>query len=112
MNQLMTIERVDRTDHVKRKTALPIRDNLINVTRWDEVAVAAQHSLRSCQNFELKRLLCEVENGAIILRGQVSSYYLKQLAQEAVRSLAGVHRVANRLEVVYVRRIHGEIEID
>ena len=110
MNQMMTIERVDRTEHVKRKTARPNRDNSIDDTRCDEVAVVAVHRLRSCQNFELKRLLCEVENEAIILRGQVSSYYLKQLAQESVRSLAGFHRLVNRLEVVCIQKINEKTE--
>jgi hypothetical protein len=35
-----------------------------------------------------------------MLRGNVTSYYLKQLAQESVRTLDGVAEVVNLLEVV------------
>ncbi len=37
------------------------------------------------------------------LRVKVSSYNLEQLAQEAVRNISSISRIANRLEVVYVQ---------
>ena len=42
------------------------------------------------------------EKGRVTLRGSVSSYYAKQMAQEAVRKLDGVEEIANELEVGYV----------
>ena len=50
---------------------------------------------------ELKRVRCEFElHGHLLtLRGRVSSYYLKQLAQEVVRMLDGVDQVVNLIEV-------------
>jgi osmotically-inducible protein OsmY len=68
----------------------------------NDIVIGALQRLRSCHNFELKRLHCSAHSGILILRGQVSSYYLKQLAQEVLRSLNGVHRIANHIEVVYV----------
>jgi hypothetical protein len=35
----------------------------------------------------------------VIITGKVSSYYMKQLAQEAVRSSVGDRRLLNRVEV-------------
>jgi len=42
---------------------------------------------------------CECEDGVLVLRGRVSSYYHKQVAQEAVSGLDGVAQVVNEIEV-------------
>ena len=39
------------------------------------------------------------QSGRVTLRGVVGTYYQKQMAQEAVRHLDGVHEIANELEV-------------
>ncbi len=41
----------------------------------------------------------EAQQGHVVLRGVVHSYYQKQLAQEAVWRLEGVHSIENHLEV-------------
>ena len=41
-----------------------------------------------------------LEGGRLTLQGKVPSYYLKQLLQEAVRDIAGVHIVDNDVEVI------------
>ncbi len=111
MNQLMTLERVDKVELVKSIIA-PWRSNKTIVDApCADIAIAALDRFRSCHNFELKRLLCEVRAGILTIRGQVSSYYVKQLAQETLRSLEGVIRIINRLEVVYDQKNHGEVEI-
>jgi osmotically-inducible protein OsmY len=46
-----------------------------------------------------RKLRFEAEQGRVVLRGVVSSYYQKQMAQEAVRRLEGVDHVENHLEV-------------
>lgn len=46
-----------------------------------------------------RKLRFETEEGRVVLRGVVSSYYQKQMAQEAVRRLEGVDSVENHLEV-------------
>ena len=48
---------------------------------------------------QLRRLVVTVNDGEVIITGKVSSYYMKQLAQEAVRSVVGVRRLLNRVEV-------------
>jgi osmotically-inducible protein OsmY len=47
----------------------------------------------------LKRLACECQDGVVQLRGQVPSYFLKQLAQWVAAQVDGVQRVENRVEV-------------
>jgi osmotically-inducible protein OsmY len=48
---------------------------------------------------ELRRLAVEATDEVIILSGRVSSYYLKQMAQECVRTATAGRRVVNRVEV-------------
>lgn len=43
---------------------------------------------------------CMISNQRLYLIGKVPSYYLKQLAQEAVRELKDVDEVVNKIEVV------------
>ncbi|OWK39177.1 BON domain-containing protein [Fimbriiglobus ruber] len=48
---------------------------------------------------ELRRLIVEATDHEVILSGRVSSYYHKQMAQEAVRHVAGRRRIVNRVAV-------------
>ncbi len=56
--------------------------------------------LRQAPYTELRHVTCEFHEGILTLRGSVSSFYMKQLAQTVVRSLDGVERLLNRVEVV------------
>jgi osmotically-inducible protein OsmY len=46
-----------------------------------------------------RALRFETEQGRVVLRGVVRSYFQKQMAQEAVRRIAGVEEIHNELEV-------------
>ena len=48
---------------------------------------------------ELRSITCEYHEGMIILRGRLSSFYLKQLAQEAIRTQPGVTIIVNTTNV-------------
>ena len=48
-----------------------------------------------------KHLRLEPEEGRVVLRGEVGSYYQKQMAQEALRYVPGVEEIENRLEVCW-----------
>ena len=48
---------------------------------------------------ELKRIRVDVDGDTVRLRGRVTSYYLKQVAQEAIRPLAIGLRIDNRVQV-------------
>jgi osmotically-inducible protein OsmY len=42
---------------------------------------------------------CHSENRCLVLEGMVPTFYLKQLAQEAVRNVPGYERIDNRIVV-------------
>jgi osmotically-inducible protein OsmY len=48
-----------------------------------------------------RSLRFETDSGRVILRGVVSTYFQKQMAQEALRNVDGVHEIANELEVCW-----------
>mgnify|MGYP002622960656 CR=1 FL=1 len=51
-----------------------------------------------CRNADIS-VQFDPSRGTLTLRGEVGSYYQKQLAQEAVRHLEQVSHVVNRLDV-------------
>ena len=56
-----------------------------------------------------RKLHFEHQDGRVVLRGIVNSFYQKQLAQEAVRRVDGVDHIENQLEVQWLRDPgHGE----
>jgi hypothetical protein len=65
----------------------------------DAVLDRVQMRFRTSPYVALRRLRCEYRGGVLVLHGRVASYYLKQLAQEVVRRLAGVEEIANHVEV-------------
>ena len=60
---------------------------------------AARRRLRASGYPELANLDCEVIDGLVVLDGVLPSYYLKQLAQEAVLTLDDVECVRNLVTV-------------
>lgn len=44
-------------------------------------------------------LRCSFQDGELVIRGKVPSFYNKQLAQTAVMRLKGVHHILNLIEV-------------
>ena len=59
----------------------------------------ASMAIRSNALRGLAKVTCEMHQGMAILHGKVSSYYLKQLAQEVVRKVEGVDSVVNQVQV-------------
>lgn len=68
---------------------------------------ASSHSLNDLVSAALsdspylakRQLRFETEQGRVVLRGVVNSFYQKQMAQETLRRLAGVNHIENQLEV-------------
>jgi osmotically-inducible protein OsmY len=56
-------------------------------------------ALRKSGRRALAAVQCEVSTSLAVLRGAVSSYYLKQLAQAAALEVDGVRNVENMIEV-------------
>jgi hypothetical protein len=48
----------------------------------------------------LRSVECSFRDGRIVLRGEVPSYYHKQLAQESIRSAPHITQIVNHIEVV------------
>jgi osmotically-inducible protein OsmY len=76
----------------------------------DVVQPACRNDLRSTVESALarspylsgKNLRFEFHEEGVVLRGVVRSYYQKQLAQESLKSIAGLPRIQNEIEVVNV----------
>ena len=49
-----------------------------------------------------KRLRFEADGSHVVLRGTVRSFFQKQMAQEAIRKVAGVETIENHLDVADV----------
>jgi len=64
-----------------------------------ELAETAQDHLRRSPYSAIRRVSCEHRHGTLVLRGRLTSYYLKQVAQETVVGLDGVVQVINEVEV-------------
>jgi osmotically-inducible protein OsmY len=46
-----------------------------------------------------RALHCETHRGRVRLRGEVRTYFQKQMAQESIRRIDGVEEILNELEV-------------
>ena len=68
-------------------------------TSSNSISLKANELLRERLPSATCDITCEYKEGMIFLRGQLSSFYHKQLAQEAVRKLDGVQQVVNKIEV-------------
>ncbi len=55
--------------------------------------------LRQSQLPDLRRLQVEESEFEVVITGVVSSYYLKQLAQETIRTAVGPRSLRNRVVV-------------
>ncbi|MGA9210522.1 MAG: BON domain-containing protein [Terriglobales bacterium] len=79
---------------------LPIEEQELGFSKEKQAVQAeAQSRLRKSGYHELHVVSCEFHEGVLTLRGRVSSFYLKQVAQELIRRLDAVGEVNNRLEV-------------
>jgi osmotically-inducible protein OsmY len=63
------------------------------------VAEIAEKRLRNARCAELRHVSCLFTDGVLTLRGVVTSYYLKQIAQASVRDLDDVSQVQNLIRV-------------
>jgi hypothetical protein len=71
----------------------------MSVTSINTMRPRAQAALRSSPVYELRDLQVEPCDGALKVSGCVSSFYHKQLAQEAVRSVCKGIEVINTIRV-------------
>lgn len=69
----------------------------------DEMALHARQRLADSPYAESRCVSCSSRDGALVLRGRVATFYLKQLAQETVCRGNGFTRIVNLLEVCAAR---------
>jgi len=65
----------------------------------------AESRLRGNSYLALKSISCDYQEGILVLRGQVPTYYLKQVATAVVAGLPGVQRIVNQIDVVSAVRV-------
>jgi osmotically-inducible protein OsmY len=74
-------------------------------TRADELAEQFEervsNALRQNPHLYTRNLRFEASEGRVTLKGQVSSWYQKQMAQESLFQLDGIDQVENQLEVCW-----------
>ena len=63
------------------------------------IAEAATECLQDSPYRAVRRVLCECDHGVLFLRGRLSSFHQKQVAQETVAKVEGVTQVRNEIEV-------------
>lgn len=60
----------------------------------------ASNALKRSDYPALRQLSVETGDGELVIKGKVASYYMKQLAQEAVMPVRGSMRLVNKVAVV------------
>lgn len=67
-----------------------------------ELRITVEAALSRSAYLSGKNLRFEIHEDGVVLRGVVGSYYQKQLAQESLKSISGIRRIHNEIEVVSV----------
>ena len=110
INFTQTTDSVIRANGVSLQIRTPPTDfptrfhsSLLAVTMIDMPPLDDRVLIALEQNPYLPRrnLRFETSEGRVTLRGIVGSYFQKQMAQEAIRHVAGVDEIANELEVCW-----------
>ena len=70
-----------------------------NPVLFQGIAEAATECLQNSPYQAVRRVLCECDHGILFLRGRLSSFHQKQVAQETVARVKGVTQVRNEIEV-------------
>jgi osmotically-inducible protein OsmY len=79
----------------------PLKQGMDPKSTTEPIAAVAQRLIVHQPHLSVQRIWCDFEAGRLFLRGQVPSFYFKQLAQEAVADLDGVQQIVNEIEVIW-----------
>lgn len=63
------------------------------------IETIAQARLQASPYLAIRRILCLYDEGMLILRGRLPTFFQKQLAQITVADIEGVKQVVNQIEV-------------
>jgi osmotically-inducible protein OsmY len=88
--------------------ASTIHSSPVDLLKLEETATACLHA---SSYLAVRRLWCELEKGILFLRGSLDSFYLKQVAQEAVVRIKGTARLVNEIVVARAAGSQGGREV-
>lgn len=71
----------------------------MSVARPNQIQPQVQAALAASAQLELRQVVVEQRGKALVLRGTVSSFYHKQLAQEVVKSVCKETKLINAIRV-------------
>lgn len=77
------------------------KNQLLRSESSPQLADRIDSALKGSPHIPGSKLRFEANEGRVVLRGSVGSYYHKQMAQEIVRTLDGVSEIENHLEVIW-----------
>jgi len=75
----------------------------IQACKDGQVLDQVMQALRESGFEQLRRIQAYCDHGRITLQGRIATYYLKQVAQEVVRTVTDVRDIDNDLQVVCSR---------
>jgi hypothetical protein len=78
---------------------VPDKRTLQVMIPYSEAVAQAASALKTSSHRALRQLRVEGSENTLIIQGTVSCYYLKQLAQETLRSIRGNLHLENRVQV-------------
>ena len=64
----------------------------------------ADERLRGRGYLSLRNLTCEIAEGVLVVHGTVPSFYLRQVAQNALEQIPGVRQVVDHIDVARLPR--------
>jgi hypothetical protein len=76
-----------------------LSDRIAAPDRAAVIEEAARRTLSESPYPVLRRVVCRFDHGVLTMRGRLSSFFLKQMAQTAVSRLEGIERIDNFIEV-------------
>ena len=68
-------------------------------SRCQEIAEEARDRLRNDPHVNCRNVSCDCEDGVLWLWGELPSFYAKQVAQEAVKTVEGITGINNDIKV-------------
>jgi DNA-binding response OmpR family regulator len=86
--------------HLVKPVPIGELEDALESARKRLVAALAKARLEASPYRSIRSLSCEFEDGVLVVRGQVRSYFQKQLAQTAVSAVAGMAAIGNQIEVL------------
>lgn len=81
------------------RTIETVQETALNI----ELIQRVDSAIRTNPHLIGNRVQCKEDQGIVVLHGQVSTFYQKQMAQEILKRLNGVERIVNQLEVDWRR---------